>query len=237
VRPDTTAIPALLALHDTPDASLYRRLLRDARRSRRCPVLLDDATLERCGYEMKNDLDPIEIDDADPYAVLSEWWPGPCHPDCPCEEPLAASLAPLTRAGRDLSRHHATIAAATEVAEEAVGIASMAVVDAARPADIPLALLWSGMVNYGDRDLPRAGAVLRSWEERFGAVVAFIGPATLLLAVARPPRTVAESEIVAAEHFAFCPDQVDPQDGTGPLSVRAYAQSIRGHFLWRFWWD
>lgn len=236
MRPDDTAIPSLLELHDPSDPSLYRRLLRVARRSRRCPVLINAATLERCGVDAKTDLEPIDIDDADPYTVLSQWWPGPCRPDCPCDEPLAAELAPLSRAGRDLSRHHATIAGATEVAEESVGIASMAVVDAARPADVPFALQWSGMCNYG-RDLSRAGAVLRSWEERFGAMVAFIGPATLLLSVARPPRTVAESEHVAAEHFAFCPDQVDPQDGTGPLSVRAYAQSIRGHFLWRFWWD
>ncbi|MDL5159285.1 DUF4253 domain-containing protein [Actinomycetospora termitidis] len=115
----------------------------------------------------------------------------------------------------------------------------MAVVEAARPADVPLALQWTGMCNYWHQDLSRAGAVLRSWEERFGAMVVYVGTATLLLSVACPPRTLDEARLVATEHFAFCPDQVDPQTGkeTGPLTISAYAQTIRGQFHWRFWWD
>lgn len=237
VKTDREPVPKLLELLDEPDPSLYRRLLRDARSSHRCPVLLNDRTLDR--------FDQVEVDedltlvDSDPYAVLAAWWAGPCLPDCPCDEPLAATLPPPVGLGRDLSRHHATIAATTEFARAALGIARMGVVDAPRPADVPLALRWSGMCNYGDRDLPRATAVLRSWEERFGAVVAFVGPDTLLLSVARPPRSVEDCMSVAAEHYAFCPDQADPQielrDTPVPLSE--YAASIRGATLWRFWWD
>jgi hypothetical protein len=66
------------------------------------------------------------------------------------------------------------------------------------------------------QDLVGLSAVLRSWEERFGATLVWIGGFTLVLAVADPPRTREESERVAAEHFAFCHDQVDPQDGRDP---------------------
>ncbi len=237
VKTDREPVPTLLELLDEPDPPLYRRLLRDARKSRRCPVLLNDGTLDRFD-QAEVDEDPAQVD-TDPYTVLADWWAGPCLPDCPCDEPLAATLPPPVGSGRDLSRHHATIASATGFARAAQGIARMGVVDAARPADIPLALRWSGMCNYRNRDLPRATAVLRSWEERFGAVVAFVGPDTLLLSVARPPRSVEECTSVAAEHFAFCPDQVDPQIEirTAPIPLSEYAESIRGETLWRFWWD
>jgi hypothetical protein len=237
VKTDREPIPTLLELLDEPDPSLYRRLLRDARRYRRCPVLLNDGTLDRCDFEAIDE-NPALVD-LDPRTVLSDWWAGPCLPDCPCDEPLDAELPPPVGLGRDLSGHHATIEAATGFARAAQHIARMGVVEAARPADVPLALRWSGMCNYGNRDLPRATAVLRSWEERFGAVVAFVGPDTLLLSVARPPCRREECRSVAAEHFAFCPDQVDPQVElrTTPIPLSEYAESIRGETLWRFWWD
>jgi hypothetical protein len=46
-----------------------------------------------------------------------------------------------------------------------------------------------------------------------------------------------EAEAVAAEHFAFCHDQVDPQDGRDPYTPRSYAREIRRARLWKFWWD
>jgi hypothetical protein len=78
--------------------------------------------------------------------------------------------------------------------------------------------------------------VLRSWEERFGAVLVAMTFSTLVLAVAHPPRSQADAERVAAEHFAFCPDQHDPQNGT-VYTPRTYGRTIRGASRWRFWWD
>jgi len=43
-------------------------------------------------------------------------------------------------------------------------------VAAERPADVPLVIGWEGPVNWGDFLLPLT-AVLRSWEDRFGARV------------------------------------------------------------------
>lgn len=60
---------------------------------------------------------------------------------------------------------------------------------------------------------------------------------TLILAVAHPPRSQADVERVAAERFAFCPDQHDPQDGRTVYTPRTYGRTIRGSDVWRFWWD
>ncbi len=38
---------------------------------------------------------------------------------------------------------------------------------------------------------------------------------------------------VAAEHFAFCPDNVVQ----GPGTIRAYAAKILQDDIWVFWWD
>jgi hypothetical protein len=60
---------------------------------------------------------------------------------------------------------------------------------------------------------------------------------TLVLAVAHPPRSQADAERVAAEHFAFCPDQHDPQNGTvyTPRTYRAH--DPRGGRLAGSGWD
>ncbi|MFF5408381.1 DUF4253 domain-containing protein [Streptomyces misionensis] len=108
----------------------------------------------------------------------------------------------------------------------------LALVPARRSADIPAALGWSGPVNH-DGDVARLCAVLRSWEDRFGIRVVALGFDALLLSVAAPPADLAEAEAVAAEHFAFCPDNV--MQGTGTL--RTYAKELVGETTWFFWWD
>jgi Domain of unknown function (DUF4253) len=49
---------------------------------------------------------------------------------------------------------------------------------------------------------------MRSWEDRFGARVIGVGFADLYVSVAAPPATLDEALPVAAEHFAFCPDNI-----------------------------
>jgi hypothetical protein len=60
-----------------------------------------------------------------------------------------------------------------------------------------------------------------------------IGFDTLDLSVAAPPVTPEHAQQVAAEHYGFCPDNIE--QGLGTLA--AYAQAIRGEKLWSFWWD
>ena len=105
---------------------------------------------------------------------------------------------------------------------------------AARGADAPAAAGWTGPLNHTN-DTGQIAAVLRSWEDRFGAVVVGAGFADLYLSVAAPPVTPREALHVAVEHFAFCPDNI--WQGSHPYTLAAYAERIAGLNSWEFWWD
>jgi hypothetical protein len=109
----------------------------------------------------------------------------------------------------------------------------LGLVAAGRSADALSLMGWAGPVNYCD-DTAKISAVVRSWEERFGArVIGLDGYATLLLSVAAPPTTVDQARHVAAEHFALCPDNIRQ----GPNTLLQYAESLIGQRRWSFFWD
>ncbi|MEU8585725.1 DUF4253 domain-containing protein [Streptomyces sp. NPDC048664] len=110
----------------------------------------------------------------------------------------------------------------------------LALVPARRSADIPAAIGWTGPMNY-ESDTAVLCSVLRSWEDRFGIRVLALTFDRLVLSVAAPPATAAEAEAVAAEHFAFCPDNITQGYHD---SLRAYAEEeLLGRHVWSFWWD
>ncbi|MEU2350528.1 DUF4253 domain-containing protein [Modestobacter sp. NPDC049651] len=111
-------------------------------------------------------------------------------------------------------------------------------VPAVRPADAVAQLGWSGACNWSLTGAAIAG-VLRSWEDRFGAYLVGIGWATLELVVTRPPVTARQCDLLAHEHFAFCPDNFHPQTGPDdrPISHDEYAAGLRAAPRWHFWWD
>jgi Domain of unknown function (DUF4253) len=75
-------------------------------------------------------------------------------------------------------------------------------------------------------------ACLRSWEERFGAVLAGIGFDTTELMVQHPPRTAEEAVPVAAEHLALCSNLLP---GLG--SIQEIAAGLIAATQWLLWWD
>jgi hypothetical protein len=89
---------------------------------------------------------------------------------------------------------------------------------------------WQGAVN--SRDTADITAVLRSWENRFGARLLEVGFDEVRLLVTRPPRTLEAALPVAAEHVAFS-DEVH----SGLRCVDEIAQAIVGNPFWDFWWD
>ncbi|MEU6231052.1 DUF4253 domain-containing protein [Streptomyces sp. NPDC047042] len=110
----------------------------------------------------------------------------------------------------------------------------LALVPARRSADVPAAIGWSGPANY-ESDTARLCAVLRSWEDRFGIRVLALTFNQLVLSVAAPPTTLAEAEAIAAEHFAFCPDNITQGPHT---TLPAYAEhELLAKQTWSFWWD
>jgi hypothetical protein len=110
----------------------------------------------------------------------------------------------------------------------------MGLAAADRGADALAAIGWTGPVNHTD-DTGEIAAVVRSWEDRFGAVVVGVGFADLYLSIAAPPSTEQEALHVAAEHFAFCPDNI--WQNSHPHTLAAYAERLVGRNSWEFWWD
>ncbi|MFH8383958.1 DUF4253 domain-containing protein [Kitasatospora sp. NPDC018058] len=185
--------------------------------------------------------DPAEHD---PAAVLREWWePGedfdPEDFDPEDFEEEAEALAPYGAAWPGLAPAATVPDGAADA--EARGLAGvlqsvkdvrLGLVRAGSGAEALVACGWSGPLNH-ENDIAKIAAVLADWECRFGAQVVEVGFDTLQLSVAVPPATLAEALPLAAEHAAFCPDQV--HQGTGTLT--AYAEQLVGSHRWSFWWD
>jgi hypothetical protein len=111
-------------------------------------------------------------------------------------------------------------------------------VPATRPADSVDQLGWDGACNWflSGADI---AAVLRSWEDRFGAYIVSIGCAEFDLVVTRPPVSDEQCLLLADEHYCFCPDNFSPQTLAEPVlySREKYAEMLRGARRWHFWWD
>lgn len=78
-------------------------------------------------------------------------------------------------------------------------------------------------------DITEAAAVVRSWQERFGARLCVLGINTLVMTVGRPPKTRQEARRAAAEHLAFCMAFETEFD--------KYEEGLIGNQVWFFWWD
>lgn len=107
----------------------------------------------------------------------------------------------------------------------------LGLVPAHRGADALAVCGWTGPSDYATTT--QVAAMVRSWEERFGARVLRVGFDALRVAVAAPPLTDDHLLHVAAEHFAFCPDVV----WRGSGSLREHAASLAGRPRWDFRWD
>ncbi|MGW2748625.1 DUF4253 domain-containing protein [Streptomyces sp. NPDC001450] len=217
----------------------WKALGAPAARAGLLPVLVD--VQDDQGGPVNWGLAPDEVSypgDHDAEDVLAEYWE-----DCVEEElaeevepfgPEWPGLAPATSFTADPDTRAAQVAdALTDGTRSRLKDPHLALVPARRSADIPAAIGWSGPLNYED-DVARLCTVLRSWEDRFGIRVVALTFDTLTVSVAAPPATLAEAEAVAAEHFAFCPDNITQ---SGPDTLRAYAKGLIGEPAWSFWWD
>jgi hypothetical protein len=204
----------------------YAMLLLDAATTGCCPVWVSERGLGM--IQPAPDPQPViaEVERRDPGRFLADRWPRNC-PTCGCRDSFEdfTGLAAATERGYD----PLAVAATSQLAGRQ---AHLAIVPSPHPADAVALLGWRGTCNYHD-DVAGLSAVLRSWEQRFGAVLVKVDFMTLWLSVAWPPLTADECRAVAAEHFAFCPD-VDTED---PRPLRQYASTLAGRSWWRFWWD
>ncbi|MGW5354334.1 DUF4253 domain-containing protein [Streptomyces sp. NPDC004031] len=107
-------------------------------------------------------------------------------------------------------------------------VAYVALVRVDRSADIPAAVGWEA-----DAPALELSALLRTWEDRFGARVIGFEGASLFVSVASPPLASRHAAHVALEHVLTGATNLN--DGGFPFAE--YAEALRGERLWSFWWD
>jgi hypothetical protein len=196
----------------------YAAGLAAAPRTGNCPVRLVGAV--PYGRAPSRRLAALAVRDAD--AELRQRWGGHCPID-DCTAPfgdwfpglLARSRVPVDRA----------VAAAGRAMASRSGPVTF--VRVTRPADAPAAIGWVG----AGPDPVGVSAVLRSWEERFGALLVEITADELSLGVAVPPSTRHECLALAAEHVALCREILAAD------TLRGYAACLREAREWRLRWD
>lgn len=180
----------------------------------------------------------VEIDDLDPHEVLEDGWFGSL---VPIRNPWAPGTGPLAPFGPEFpGLAPAQPLADEELVADPAGSALLGLVSCRRPADAIGVAGWLGAINR--RTPAEVSAVLRSWEDRFGAIPVGLGFATLTLVVSRPPITRDDALRVAAEVAALCPDALWQPESLPPYverecSLESISRELVCDSLWRLWWD
>jgi uncharacterized protein DUF4253 len=98
---------------------------------------------------------------------------------------------------------------------------------------------WSAATDREPLRQPELlSAALRSWEDRFGAVLVEVGFAHIRLLAERPPRTLSDTQAVAAELWSFCAEfwPID-KPRTAVNDVGSIARRILDIPIWSLWLD
>ena len=153
-----------------------------------------------------------------------------------CPVPVTSGRTWRVRAGLAPRQDQSLTDAALGRALDTVGPARIGLVPASRPADV-LALIGHDTISRDGDPLPLA-AVLRSWEDRFGATLLEVGYAHIRLLARRPPTTLPDAQAIAAELWAMC-DEFWPAGtmSTALWSVTDIAEYILTTPIWLLWLD
>ncbi|WP_017976678.1 DUF4253 domain-containing protein [Actinopolyspora halophila] len=226
---------------EPPSAQLLATLRAESSSNGLWPLLLvDDTELygDRCTVGVVTPEPRAHIGKWQPGQVMSRIWDGLCQIDSELGPAYDEdSLAPFGHSCPGLAPPGDLLADSTVLANQLTQRlldeqTRLGLVPVPRGADALTVLGWSGATNHVSRSAGLS-AVLRSWEERFGARVLRLGPDRLDLSVAAPPIRAEHAAAVAAEHWTFAPDRIMQDTG----SISAYAEEIRGRRQWTFWWD
>lgn len=110
--------------------------------------------------------------------------------------------------------------------------AGLYLVPATRPSDVFNTLGWSaGGVTYEEAGAEYS-AVLKSWEDRFGAYLIGMGQDTLRVFVSNPPSSYDQAKDLAREYGAFCWDTSGAVDDLSTI-----ADYLQFTDEWWLWWD
>ncbi|MGD0702340.1 MAG: DUF4253 domain-containing protein [Trebonia sp.] len=188
--------------------------------------------------------DVTQLERLDAARVLREMWDGAaCEGDDEDweedeeDEEMVAMRAPFSRQFPGLAPDEDTSLSRDGIQDVLTSLrpARLGLVPASRPADVLPLIGWSGFAPGTDGTLSLA-AVLRSWEERFGARLLDVGFAEIRLLVERPPRTHEAAQRLAAEQFVFC-DECTLAGAVGLSDVSSITARLVNTPIWGFWWD
>ena len=191
--------------------------------------------------EFRDPDDLTELDHLDAAELLREDWRQQTteydeedeeYQDEDFARSIAEQVAPFSRRqfpGLAQAEDHQLSAGQLDRVLSGLGPARVGLVPAGRPADALPALGWNQAL---DTAVPIA-AVLRSWEDRFGARLLRAGLAEISVLSQRPPRTLESARHLAAEQWAFCSEF----GGTGLHDVPRITASLMNSPVWTFWWD
>lgn len=105
-----------------------------------------------------------------------------------------------------------------------------------RPADALAAMGW--LPGNWFEGIGELTAVLRSWEDRFGARLLAVGFDEFKLLAERPPRGRSAGQHLAAEVFALSPNEFFcAWDEEALTDLNDIADSLIRSPIWGFWWD
>ncbi|MDX2391155.1 MULTISPECIES: DUF4253 domain-containing protein [unclassified Streptomyces] len=243
-------VQALWLSDGTVSAELWTRIRDEHARSGVLPLLLD--ALDPNDGEFRpwgsGEVFPERMSSPgshDPADLLAQWWKTYTADDEDDDmldvKRRRAVTAPFAQTWPGLAPGRGAVTGPDELASEAVQQfladrprTRLGLIAASSGAEALTVSGWFGPCNY-DNDTAKVSAVLHDWEHRFGARVVAVGFDTLHLSVAAPPMSERDALLVAAEHFAVCPDNI--WQGCRPYTLAAYAERITGAQRWDFWWD
>jgi len=104
-------------------------------------------------------------------------------------------------------------------------------------ADIAEPWMLPAATAYGNwNDCPEASlhcAIMRRWNEQYGAEIVSMSGDVIECHVKRPPATKADAITLAWEQYWYCTDIVEQ----GVETISNLAATLLNHEYWYFWWD
>lgn len=182
------------------------------------------------------------VDELDAGEILARWWgevtgQGGGQPHiAPPPLPFGSwpGLVPASERGADPDEFAAGLSASPGALARLTGRDDGVHIGLVPAVDGAAALAASGwMSRRGGTE--EDAAVIRSWQDRFGARLCSVSTDTLILSVAWPPEPRHHLRI-AAEHLAYETSEA-LHETVRSLTFEEYAAGLSQSHIWRFWWD